>query len=99
MDDRLIDEMFALEDRHWWFVGKRLLVAALLRDRLPHAGVRILDVGCGTGGVLAHLRSRARVAGVDRSPQALAHCRQRGLETVACAEMDRLPFAPGQFDV
>ena len=99
MDDQRIDEMFALEDRHWWFVGKRLLVAALLRDRLRHGSLRILDVGCGTGGVLAHLRSRARVAGVDRSLRALAHCRQRTLDTVLCADMDRLPFRPAQFDV
>ena len=34
MEAREIDEMRRLEDRHWWFVGKRLLVAALLGDAL-----------------------------------------------------------------
>jgi SAM-dependent methyltransferase len=99
MDDATIDEMSALEDRHWWFVGKRLLVAALLGDRLGRPGLRVLDVGCGTGGVLAYLASQAETVGVDRSRQARAHSRRRGIDRIACADMDRLPFAPGGFDL
>lgn len=99
MDDAAIDEMAAFEDHHWWFVGKRLLVSALLRERLARPGLRILDVGCGTGGVLAHLGARAATVGVDRSLQALRHSRQRGVAHVACADMDRLPFGPGRFDL
>ncbi|HXJ34679.1 MAG TPA: class I SAM-dependent methyltransferase [Candidatus Eisenbacteria bacterium] len=99
MDAAAIEEMSALEDHHWWFVGKRLLVAALLGERLARPGVRVLDVGCGTGGVLASLPGRARAAGVDRSLPALAHCRRRGLGAVAVAEGDRLPFAAASFDV
>jgi SAM-dependent methyltransferase len=99
MDDRTIDEMSSFEDRHWWFVGKRLLVAALLGNRLDRPGQRILDVGCGTGGVLASLASRAETVGVDRSVQALRHSRGRGVASVACADMDRLPFGPGRFDL
>jgi hypothetical protein len=34
MEAREIEEMRRLEDHHWWFVGKRLLVAALLGDVL-----------------------------------------------------------------
>jgi SAM-dependent methyltransferase len=99
MDDAAIDEMAAFEDHHWWFVGKRLLVSALLQDRLDRPGLRILDVGCGTGGVLAHLGVRAATVGVDRSMQALRHSRRRGVAHVACSDMDRLPFRPAQFDL
>src|SRR4051794_30529062 len=99
MDDAAIDEMSAFEDHHWWFVGKRLLVSALLGDRLDKPGLRILDVGCGTGGMLAHLRAHAATVGVDRSVQALRHSRGRGVGAVACADMDRLPFAAGRFDL
>jgi len=94
-----IHEMRRLEDHHWWFVGKRLLVASLLEEVLDHPRLRILDVGCGTGGVLAHLQHRARTFGVDRSPLALAYCRERGVAHVACADGGRLPFAPASFDV
>jgi SAM-dependent methyltransferase len=99
MEEVAIDEMAAIEDHHWWFVGKRLLVAALLGDRLTRPDLRVLDVGCGTGGVLAHLAERATTVGVDRSRQALAHCRRRGLTRLAVADMDRVPFAPATFDV
>jgi SAM-dependent methyltransferase len=99
MDDAAIDEMAAFEDHHWWFVGKRLLVSSLLEDRLARPGLRVLDVGCGTGGVLAHLSARAATVGVDRSPQALRHSRSRGVRHVAVADMDRLPFGAGEFDL
>jgi SAM-dependent methyltransferase len=103
MDPAAIEEMFRIENDHWWFVGKRLLVAALLGDVLgplpaPAPPRRLLDVGCGTGGVLAHLQARVRAVGVDRSAQALAYCRRRGLRHLACAEGGRLPFAPASFD-
>jgi SAM-dependent methyltransferase len=98
MDDAAIAEMDALEDHHWWFVGKRLLVAALL-SRLDTRGWRVLDAGCGTGGVLAHLGREVSAVGVDRSPRALAFCRRRGVERLVCAEGDRLPFRPASFDL
>jgi SAM-dependent methyltransferase len=99
VDAAEIDEMRRLEDDHWWFVGKRLLVASLLEHVLARTDLRVLDVGCGTGGILGHLRTRARTFGVDRSPLALAYTRGRGVTHVACADGDRLPFAPGSFDV
>lgn len=99
MDDASIDEMAAFEDHHWWFVGKRLLVSSLLADRLRRPGLRILDVGCGTGGVLAHLSAYGTTVGVDRSPRAAHHSRTRGVTHVAVADMDRLPFGPAAFDL
>lgn len=99
MEAREIDEMRRLEDRHWWFVGKRLLVEALLGDLLARRGLRLLDVGCGTGGVLAGIAGRVRPVGVDGSPLALVHCRRRGLTDVVCASLGALPFKAGRFDV
>jgi SAM-dependent methyltransferase len=98
MDDHTIDEMYALEDRHWWFVGKRLLVGALLSP-VDLRGRRVLDVGCGTGGVLSSIGADAVAVGVDRSRAALAYCRRRGIGRLACADGDRLPFAADSFDV
>jgi SAM-dependent methyltransferase len=98
MDDAVIDEMSGFEDHHWWFVGKRLLVSSLLGERLRRPGLRILDVGCGTGGVLSGLSAYGTTIGVDRSPRALHHSRGRGVTHVAAADANRLPFGAAAFD-
>ena len=99
MEPAAIEQMYQIENHHWWFVGKRLLVAVLLGEVLDTGRLRILDIGCGTGAVLAHFKERARAVGVDHSPLALAYCRKRGLALLACADGERLPFVPASFDV
>jgi SAM-dependent methyltransferase len=90
---RLLDE---IEEDHWWFVGKRMILRALLRD-LPN-GSKLLDLGCGTGGVLRDWMDRSVCVGVDRSGLALAICARRGFDTLARADLTRLPFRQESFD-
>ena len=62
-------------------------------------GKDVLEVGCGTGLVLARLREFARRAsGVDLSPGMLEKARQRGLD-VTLGSATALPFDANQFDV
>ncbi len=87
--------MFRLEDSYWWFVARRAMVRDLL-DRYPPAGghrsgERVLDVGCGTGATLKTLEEFGEVIGMDRSPEALAFCRQRGHHRLALALGEELP--------
>ena len=61
-------------------------------------GREVLEVGCGTGLILARLASVAsRAVGVDLSPGMLAKARERGLD-VAEADATSLPFADASFD-
>jgi SAM-dependent methyltransferase len=83
------------EDDHWWFVGKRLLVRALLGE--PPQG-RLLDLGCGMGGVLRELDGRAACFGTDRSAYALGICRAKGHAALARADLSAPPFREGAFD-
>ena len=66
------------------------------------AGRRILDVGCGTGPMLASLRARgATVTGVDNSAGMLELARQRlgDRADLQVADLGRpLPFPDGAFD-
>lgn len=66
----------------------------------PHAqGKDVLEVGCGTGLILARLSEVARRAvGVDLSPGMLEHARARGLD-VHEASATALPFEDASFDV
>ena len=42
-------KMFEIEEKHWWYVGKRKIVSALLKKFISNKkDNRILDIGCGT---------------------------------------------------
>lgn len=95
------EQMFRAEDRLWWYLALRQhVIAALGLDRAPRgAAPRILDAGCGTGGMSARLRPFGRVYGVDLAPYAVAITREgRGLREAAVASITDLPFADGCFD-
>lgn len=107
METELFERFFAVEDRHWWFVGRRRIVldqvaryvrpGAGCRSGRPSHEPRILDVGCGTGGVLAHLGGLGRACGIDPSPEAAGYCRERGLPVALASGME-LPFGDRAFD-
>jgi homoserine O-acetyltransferase len=66
------------------------------------AGASVLDLGCGTGGLLSLLRHRGhqRLVGVERDEQAVVACTCRGLDVVQADLNKGLDsFADGQFDV
>ncbi len=75
--------------------------------RLPlHGAERLLDVGCGTGGLLAEALRRHRglfAAGVDADPAILAIAarrlgRWRDRVTLHAGRAESLPFPDGTFD-
>ncbi len=94
------DRMRHVEDHHWWYAVLRWLVVEALRSRLPPHG-RVLDAGCGTGGMMACLREKLpglEVQGIDASARALAFCRERGIESVREGRVEALPCADAEFD-
>lgn len=73
-----------------------------LRELVPAAAARVLDVGCGAGALGAALREErgVEVVGLELSADAAAHARER-LDAVVEADLDQLddlPFEPGSFD-
>lgn len=77
MDSALWDAIARVERRHWWFRGRREIVAEVLRRRLP-AGARVVDVGCGTGFVLERLLDDFDATGLEPD----ASVRARAADTV-----------------
>ncbi|MFQ5931489.1 MAG: class I SAM-dependent methyltransferase, partial [Nitrospiraceae bacterium] len=67
--------------------------------REPHGANRLLDVGCGSGNLLARYKALGwNVRGIETSPRACAACRKRGLEVHQGTVFDA-PFAQRQFDL
>lgn len=65
-----------VEDRHWWFVGRRRVLGKVVREVLE-PGRAVLDVGCGTGANLASLAGEYGTVGFDTSPAAVEHATRR----------------------
>jgi SAM-dependent methyltransferase len=99
VEEHLYPQLYALEESHWWFRGRRAVLRALVDRADPPRPARILDAGCGTGRNLVEFGDRGPAVGVDPSAQAVAFCRQRGLEGVTQATLESLPFEDGSFDL
>jgi len=94
--------MYEVEETHWWFAGRRRIIAGFLESictSLEKEQPHILDVGCGTGANLELLARFGEAEGVDVSPEALDFCRQRGLKSVRQGEAENLPFPDASFDL
>ena len=100
MDPEEYASIYRLEQTHWWYVGMRRIALMLLEAYLPGKhGLKVLDAGCGTGGMMLALERYGQVFGVDFSPLALRYCRQRGLDRTCLASVVHLPFGSAVFDL
>src|SRR6266581_7392228 len=101
MEPNQYDLMFQQEDRHWWYLGMRRIVEALLERffRLGSGRPEILDAGCGSGGTTVWLSRWGRVSGLDVAPKALDLARQRGIKRMLRGSIDCLPFCTERFDL
>lgn len=78
MDAQLYREFGQNEDTHWWFTARRAIVRDFLLAHLPRTqGLKVIDVGCGTGGMLPLLSEFGEVTGLDASDDALAFAQSR----------------------
>ena len=67
-----------IEERHWWFRGRRSIVRRLLAEiARPGTGRRIVDVGCGTGANIASLTDAYMCHGIDPSAEGIDLARKR----------------------
>lgn len=86
------------EERYWWHVGRRALLAAMLRKDVDPDPARCgLDIGCGTGSNFAILRPYGRFFGTEINREAWGPGSSRPPRPVALARGEALPFADRSF--
>lgn len=95
-------EMAETESTHWWFVGRRAIIASIM-ERLGLAkSSSILEVGCGTGGNLLMLGAFGKVSAMEMDGQARAIASvktesQYDIRAGSCPE--EIPFQGQLFDL
>ena len=91
--------MLAHDEAHWWYRGRRRVLAAVIEGLELPPQPRILDAGCGSGRTLDDLAALGTVSGVDASAVAVRAARERGHADVQLANVEELPFGDGRFDL
>ncbi len=103
MDAILYDELWQMEQTHWWFQARREIVWALVRRFMGDAAgrkLRVCELGCGTGGNLAAVAREHDVVGVECSPHALEYARRRLGDRVQAGSLpDNINLPRDSFDV
>lgn len=91
---------FEFETTHWWFRGLHAMLLQTLGGLGMGADARILDAGCGTGGLMARLRDKTdgTVFGFDLSAEAAAFWPERRLSTAWRASVNAIPLASDCMD-
>jgi SAM-dependent methyltransferase len=99
VDQRLMKAMLDLDEHHWWYRGRRLIVRSEVgRLRLPN-GAQILDAGCGSGRTLVDLADYGTVAGIELDPDAAKFAAARGRGEVKVGRLEELPWDTETFDL
>jgi SAM-dependent methyltransferase len=100
MQEESYDALHELEYTHWWYRGARhayrTLIGALFGK--PARPLRMLEVGCGSGGNLELLGEYGPTAGAELSLRALGMVEQRPQLGLVQASATALPFASASFD-
>jgi SAM-dependent methyltransferase len=98
MEIDLERQTHAVEDWHWWYVGRRRVLHQVLRAMHLPPGAAILDAGCGSGRNLVEFAKFGPVTGLEPAPESLELARARGVGTVVSGSFDEpLPFADSTF--
>jgi SAM-dependent methyltransferase len=99
MDARLMQTMLAVDEDHWWYRGRRAVIAAELERLGLPSDLAVLDAGCGSGRTLRELSRFGRVAATEPDPDAAALAADRGDFDVRIAGLPDVPWPDASFDL
>ncbi|OGM21887.1 hypothetical protein A2714_04155 [Candidatus Woesebacteria bacterium RIFCSPHIGHO2_01_FULL_38_9] len=99
MKKYLYQDLYELEEKHWWHISKRKLVIEFINKFKPSINPKILDLGCGSGKNVEVLDKIGKAWGIDKSREAIMFCKKRGLKRIKLGEGENIPFKSQNFDV
>jgi SAM-dependent methyltransferase len=99
VDQDLMRATLEVDERHWWYRGRREVIRSEL-DSLPlPAPAEILDAGCGSGRTMQELEAYGTVRGIELDEAAAEMARTRGHGDVAIGRLEQLPWPDATFDL
>jgi len=101
LDTSTLGTLFKIEQKHFWYIGRKEIILDAVRSNMPDiASMKMLEIGCGNGGILAYLKQNGiNIEGGDISLNGLRFCRQRvGLISLFHIDALALPFV-SSFDI
>jgi SAM-dependent methyltransferase len=100
LDKALFVEMDRLETIHWWFLGKRAIVMALVDYLMDgRKDAEIADFGAGIGHMLSPLSAYGNVVGMEMSEDAKNMALSRWGKVYSGWLPDSVPFSDESFDL
>lgn len=100
VNPNLYCEMALLEEKHWWFLGRRAIAEKIIEQLKLPTDVRLLDVGCGTGGNLTMLSRYGRLDAMELNDEARRVANSKNVTEVLSGKLPgEIPYCGEQFDL
>lgn len=101
MNPNIYLDMAQTEAEHWWFVGRRQIIASVLLNLFPSNNIDVLEVGSGTGGNLVMLSEFGHVTAVEKNAWAAQYTQNKFGKDINVLSVDffELDLAGRQFDL
>jgi SAM-dependent methyltransferase len=80
VEQAVYDQLAESEERHWWWRARREIFEAVIHEYAPAAetnGLRLVEVGCGSGGNLPMLANFGAVVGAEPEAKAISDFRRK----------------------
>ncbi len=76
MNKSSYQEMYDIQNEHWWFIGRRKFIKKILNQYLSQPPEKILEIGSGAGGNIPLLSTYGELEITDIEEKAILFCRQ-----------------------
>ncbi len=89
-----------LEDYHWWYTGRKSILKNILNHYIGKSGeIKILEIGCGSGGNLDFLSKYGDLSAIELNDDARIHAKSKNICKVAYGKLPNdIPFDE-KFDI